>query len=400
MRRLNINFKDRKILSLVLCLLLISVFTLTIAYAALSAVLTINGTGEVEASSWNIKFANPRVTSGSVNSDVPTINGSTLSFNTTLTIPGDFYEFTVDVVNDGSVDAMISNFVKKPELTVEQAKFLKYEITYQNGEVISNQQLLAKNTSMPIKVRIEYRNDLVASDLPSTSATLNLSLTIEYIQSDGTGSFVKDNDMQIFSVDGDINDIGTIVTIGTERFYVFGTEGNNIKLISMYNLHVGYQYDDHNWESPLENPTGMQSELARGWFQENSSADPCIGTTMFSSDTQKGTKYTDYKGSIVEGYVNNYKLLVESKFGVEITEARIIKISELEDISTFGCNLYSSCSLEYPWIYSTSYWVDGATNSTNIWTVSSHNVVNSSTYEHFHLYGVRPVIIVSKDYFI
>ena len=39
MKRLNVNLKDRKTLTLVLGLVLVSVFTLTVAYSALSAVL-------------------------------------------------------------------------------------------------------------------------------------------------------------------------------------------------------------------------------------------------------------------------------------------------------------------------------------------------------------------------
>ena len=194
MKRLNFNIKDRKVLTLGLCLILVCVFTLTIAYAALSAVLTISGNARVSAADWDIYLNNPRVTNGSATTEVPVIKtSSTLEFETTLNMPGDFYEFVVDVVNAGSIDAMIENVVKTPELTTDQAKFLKYEITYQNGESITNKQLLAKDTTMPIKVRIEYRKDLVASDLPTGQVVLDLALTLEYTQSDGTASAVTNN---------------------------------------------------------------------------------------------------------------------------------------------------------------------------------------------------------------
>ena len=82
----------RKTLYLVLTIVVISVFTLSIAYAAMSAVLEIHGNSEVVASSWDIHLDNIKVTSGSVNSEKPTISGNTtLSFNTTLELPGDFY---------------------------------------------------------------------------------------------------------------------------------------------------------------------------------------------------------------------------------------------------------------------------------------------------------------------
>ena len=191
------QLKDRKFLIITLSLAIICIFTLTIAYAALNAVLTIQGSAQVTSSNWDVHLANPKVTNGSVTTTVPTLTtGKGLTFSTTLNMPGDFYEFTVDVVNSGSIDAMIENVVKTPELTAEQAKFLKYEITYQNGESITTKQLLAKDTTMPIKVRIEYRKDLVASDLPTSQVVLDLALTLEYIQSDGTGTTVKDNGVQ------------------------------------------------------------------------------------------------------------------------------------------------------------------------------------------------------------
>ena len=300
----NKLFTDRKVLAMFLGVIMVSILTLTLAYAALSVTLNIQGNARVSAADWDIYLNNPRVASGSATTNLPEIKTSnTLEFETTLNMPGDFYEFTVDVVNNGSIDAMIENVVKNPELTAEQAKFLKYEITYQNGESITTKQLLAKDTTMPIKVRIEYRKDLNASDLPAGQVVLDLSLTLEYIQSDGTGSSVNNNGVQVVFANDDINEIGTIVTIGTEQFYTIGTDGDNVKLLAMYNLHVGNSVTD--WVvTPLENPTGMQDLNARGWVNELL---VWYGGTAFSSDTQKGTNYSDYNGSIVEGYVKNYK---------------------------------------------------------------------------------------------
>ena len=402
MKKINFNV-NRRMLYMVLGILLVSVFSLTIVYAALSVTLNIVGNAEVVASSWDIHLKNPKVKNGSVNTDVPTISGNTLTFNTTLSMPGDYYEFTVDVVNNGTIDAMIDSVVKNPELTSEQAKYLKYEITYQNGESIASKQLLAKNTTMPIKVRIEYRKDLVASDLPTGQVVLDLSLTLEYVQSDGSGSSVTNNGVyNPVSANGDINEIGTIVTIGTEQFYTIGTEGNNVKLLSMYNLYVGNSVDAEWDATPLESPTGKQDSTAIGsnWDSVNETEIfPFIGTTEFSSYTQKGTNYSDYNGSIVEGYVNNYKAIIESEYGVEIEEARLISFDELTDSETFDCVRYDYCSDKYPWIYSTSYWSGSAYDTDYVWRVNSYGYFDSSTYFEDFAYGIRPVIIISKSLF-
>ena len=108
MKRINFNIKDRKLLTLGLCLVLVCVFTLTVAYSALNAVLTISGSAQVSSADWDIHLANPKVKNGSATTNLPIIKtNSTLEFETTLDMPGDYYEFTVDVVNAGSIDAMI-----------------------------------------------------------------------------------------------------------------------------------------------------------------------------------------------------------------------------------------------------------------------------------------------------
>ena len=267
----NIDFKkimqDRKTLYLILCIAIVSVFTLSIAYAAMSTVLEIHGNSEVVASSWDIYLDNVEVNSNSVSTNVPVISGSsTLTFDVDLNIPGDFYEFKVDVVNDGSIDAMIDSVIKTPELTSEQAKYIKYEVSYANGESISSNQTLEKGTSTPIKVRVEYRKDLVASDLPSSATELSLKLTLVYVQSDGSGNNISNNGSALRVVSGDINTVGSEVCIGTECFYVFDNDGQNVKMLAKYNLYVGNKVERISPDSdmvvtPILESTGIMMLL-------------------------------------------------------------------------------------------------------------------------------------------
>ena len=404
---MKINIKDRKTLSLVLCLILVCVFTLTVAYSALSAVLTINGNARVSAANWDIYLNNPRVTSGSATTNVPEIKtSSTLEFETTLNMPGDFYEFVVDVVNGGDIDAMIENVVKTPDLTAEQAKFLKYEVSYQNGESITTKQLLAKDTTMPIKVRVEYRKDLSNTDLPTGQVVLDLALTLEYTQSDGSGSSVSNNGQIKPVANGSIGDLGTVVTIGSEQFYTIGTEGDNVKLLSMYNLNVGNKvtvFDINTGDItmvPITNPTGLQSSDAIGIrVDENGNlAFPWVGTVAFATDDKHGTNYLDYSGSLIETYVNDYEVAIEA-MGVNVESARLITKDEL--VNTFGCNEseYICTGSAYPWIYSTTYWSGSAGDDGDVWSVRSRGLFANIDYDCDFGIGVRPVIVISKDYF-
>ncbi len=396
MKRLNFNIKDRKVLYGILTIALVCVFTLTIAYAALNAVLTIQGTAQVSSANWDIHLANPKVTNGSATVNVPVISGNTLSFNTTLNMPGDFYEFTVDVVNAGSIDAMIANVIKNPELTSEQSKYLNYVISYQNGKSISENQILYKDTSMPIKVRIEYRKDLSNSDLPTGQVILDLSLTLEYIQSDGSGSSVSNNGVKVLFADGDYNEIGTIVTIGTEKFYTIGTDGNDVKLFAMYNLYVGSEYDNATGDSnDYENFTGMQDATMLGNISGLTTRN---GVIRYADEETHGVNFSDYNGSVVEGYVNNYKTEIE-KLGVEVEEARIITVAELTDENTFACEKYNYCTGSYPWIYSTTYWTGTIRDEEDIWCMYDGSYLDNYSYDSAEDFGIRPVIVVSKDYF-
>ena len=215
----NLFNRDRKTLYIILSIVMTSVLTLTVVYAALSTTLNINGNAEVSAANWEIYLDNIQLNSNSVTTNIPTItNKTTASF----TKPGDFYEFTVDVVNNGSIDAMIDSVTKTPELSDTQKKYLNYIVEYQNGEPINNKQLVAKNSFVRLKVKLEFRKDITASDLPTTSETLNLSFTVNYVQSDGSSENVTiDNNGKLIKVvSGDGTQVGDEICIGQECFYV------------------------------------------------------------------------------------------------------------------------------------------------------------------------------------
>ena len=424
MNRINFNIKDRKFLYGILCIVLVSVFTLTIAYAALSAVLTISGSAQVSSADWDIHFDNIKVKSGSVSGEAPKITTpTTATFSTTLNMPGEYYEFTIDVVNDGSIDAMIGLSMNSGGLDAEQAKYIRTSITYENGTTIGGSQLLKKDSFARIKIRVEYRSDILASDLPTSTSTITFGLTLMYMQDEGNSVEVPNNGVYhnpVFA-NGSIEDIGIIVTIGDEQFYTIGTEENNVKLLSMYNLYVGGYYSAGSMSlssqnndvkvsklnyiledskvqqlagemptySDFKNSTGMQDSRMKGYV---SSGTPYLGVTVFSNTG------STYAGSIVEGYVNNYKSLLETNYNIDITEARLIRKEEVAS-SPFLCEDFGRCSNTYSWIYSTSYWTESNYESKYVCYVRSDNYFADETFSVNYQFGVRPVIVISKDYF-
>ena len=391
--------RDRKTLYIILSIVLISIFSLTIVYAALSVTLNITGSTEVTASNWNIHLANPEVKSGSVNSNVPTISGNNLSFSVNLATPGDYYEFTVDVVNGGSIDAMIDSVVKTPELTSEQAKYIKYEITYENGESINTNQTIKSGTSTPIKVRVEYRKDISASDLPSTATELSLKLTLIYVQSDGTGSEITNNgavESLVTVVSGDGTQVGNEVCIKNECFYVISSTDSTVTMLSKYNLYVGGEYNS-GWTAYGDEATGIQDSTMLGYVSGQTIRK---GTTKFSNTNYWSSTVSSYptyvydSNSTLYSYVENYKTYL-STLGVTPTEARLITKEELEGL---GCIVSSgSCSGAPSWVYSTTYWSGSAYSSSFVWRVYGDGFFRSSSYSSFDNFGCRPVITISRS---
>ena len=168
-------------------LLVVLFLCLGIGYAALSTNLSINGTAHVDNATWNIYWDNVQVTTGSVTAQTPTIsNQTTVSYEITLHQPGDFYEFTVDVVNSGTIDGMISSITSKLNNVVITTlpSYLDYSITYYDDKPILLNHLLAAGNTETLKVRISYKTDIDPDDLPDTDQQLNLNFTITYTQAD------------------------------------------------------------------------------------------------------------------------------------------------------------------------------------------------------------------------
>lgn len=119
-----------------------------------------------------------------------------VEFSVVLNEPGDYYEFTVDAVNNGTIDAMIAEngIVNKvytdSSYTTEATlpKVLKYTVTYADGNEIEEYHLLAKKTNNTAtretyKVRVEYNENIDPSDLDNNNdQTFYFKFCVNYVQ--------------------------------------------------------------------------------------------------------------------------------------------------------------------------------------------------------------------------
>lgn len=164
---------------------------------------------------WNLYFENINITEGSVNAITePTITDSSkteITYSVNLNVPGDFYEFTVDVKNDGTLDAMVSE-INGNQLTETQKKFLLFEVTYLDGTEVKQNDKLKSGKTETLRIRLEFKKDITAEDLPSETATLTLSVNTCYVQADDKAqereSEVSDDNEKDDSNNENKNDIG------------------------------------------------------------------------------------------------------------------------------------------------------------------------------------------------
>ena len=187
--RKNKNMKKRTIYTV----LLIVIAVLVVGYAVLSSALNIfGGLGIIPGDlGWGVKWSNLEVNSESnatVNT-APTLanNDTSVNFVVTLDQPGKFYEFTVDAVNTGTMDAMIDGVnttIYNSEDEEVYPDYLNYSVEYANGVIVTPGHLLRAGESVKYKVRIEFSNDITVDDLPTQEEQLRFEFGVTYIQAD------------------------------------------------------------------------------------------------------------------------------------------------------------------------------------------------------------------------
>ncbi len=170
--------------------LILILFGITIGFAALNSNLSIDGISRINNASWEIYFDHIQVKDGSISigdgNQAATINSqrNTVTYNITFSKPGEFYEFTVDVVNAGSIDGMIETItstINGNPITTLPA-YLNYSVTYEDGLAIAPNQILSAHSTETYKVRVDFRTDINPTDLPSNDQSFSFAFGVKYIQ--------------------------------------------------------------------------------------------------------------------------------------------------------------------------------------------------------------------------
>lgn len=172
---------SNKVQNVLLGVLAVGLIGITVAYAALTQQLKIEGTAKVEASTWDIHFetlegapngyATLATDAGklAIQSDTTIISGNL----GTLKAPGDSITYTFDIVNAGDINAKLGSInIGTPTCTATDSAVaakvcgnLTYTLTYENGDTIQVGDTLNKKTTKKAKLVITSKNtDVVASE--------------------------------------------------------------------------------------------------------------------------------------------------------------------------------------------------------------------------------------------
>ena len=166
---------------LVVAILILLLLGVTVGYSVLTTVLNISGVSRIKDTTWDIHFDNIQVKSGSVTPvSAPSItsDGLTITYNVNLDKPGDFYEFSFDVVNSGGID---SKLVENPEIigvSTSQDQYVNYSFSDINGNVVREGDSILSGQRKTYKVRVEFEKNINNAMFDSISNGEELELEV------------------------------------------------------------------------------------------------------------------------------------------------------------------------------------------------------------------------------
>ena len=324
------NSRKRMYITLGLLILL-----LTIAYAFLTSNLSVSGTSNIDDIRWDIHFENAQSTSNST--VTPTVPPSapaaskltTISYDVTFNEPGDIYEFTIDTVNGGTVDAMIESYTSKikvgngEEVVIASNKsnlpsYLDYDVTYSDGgQILANHQLL-RGASETIKVRITFKSGLTIAQIEeAANKVISFNISIDYKQTDGT-EVAPTHAPESFATDSWETIINAVKTGNTSTYSVGDT-----KTIELGNGLGTHTVRIANKSTPSECSTSGFSQTACGFVIEF--ADIITESHMNPDGTYKEIEYVNgwsvdgWPATEMRAYLNGTKFLEGTELETDYT---------------------------------------------------------------------------------
>ena len=283
-------------------IIFILILFISIGFAYLSTNLYINGTSIVKRTTWSVYFdnVNNESTTGEINTNASiSTDKKEVDFEITFDKPGDTYTFNVDVVNDGTLDAMLESF--KIEGLDEQTDYMNWYVLYDDGIRFSKYDLLKAGTTEKILITVSIKEDVDIDYLPTTEVvSSNLKFTANYVQADQNGKERERRTYNIrYNLDGGTisnnpttynSRLGATIPNPTKQGYTFAgwTGGKNL----FKNYPDNYTSNGIDIYTDSDGTINYSGTLTGndGWFNlgyKNSKYDIPMGTYTYSTTTSK-----------------------------------------------------------------------------------------------------------------
>lgn len=302
-----------------------------IGYSLLNTKLSINGVSLISKNTWSVYFDNLVENGDGITVNVPAyIKNDRLSIGVGLTLekPGDVYGFTVDVVNDGTIDAVLEK-IEITGLSDSQKKSIDCGVRYASGARIMVNDSLKTGTRNKIEFYVKYRTNISVEDLPTEDQAISLKIVMQYAQDSGNSVDVKrlafiisrsavlDNAGSEFVINGSGIDfsLGSSDTNGKGVYTLSSTAGdaNPIYYYRGSVAHNNVKFANFCWKMVRTTSTGGVKLLYNGIPNadggcNNTSSNSQISASAFNNDATSA-------GSIAEvGYKfgNQYKVTSRS----------------------------------------------------------------------------------------
>lgn len=181
-------------------LIIALVLIISIGFAFLSARLDINGLANIKKIGWNIYFDNVQNNFGQeFEVTAPTTTGTNTTeiyFEVELEDPGDSYSFDVDIVNNGTIDAVYKLTYDWTTYDTDYSDLYIFDVRYKDGIQINSNDLLAKNSRETITVTLTYNKNIDISSLPSEDRSTSYYLVLNYEQANVNGNTAVEREHQ------------------------------------------------------------------------------------------------------------------------------------------------------------------------------------------------------------
>ena len=194
---------QKKQRTLAIFALAVALVATTVAYAVLQTTLNISGSITKKGGTWaiNIQNISTVTTTGSGKmTTAPKVSGTTLSFASELSKPGDSVSFTFDIVNNGTLAAQMYGYEASMSINgvrgsltsysemVVKSEDIIYQLEMKNSDgVFSNTQYLAEDRlviaakgKQTFRLTLKYNSS--ASSVSASDKALAVSATFPFTQ--------------------------------------------------------------------------------------------------------------------------------------------------------------------------------------------------------------------------